>query len=72
MLNKIEVPPLSVYELSVCNTVSELCQLRGNLYSCDISIDITDINAMLNVVCNIKHTENTPPVKQRDYNVCIG
>ena len=48
---KIEVPPLSVYELSVCNTVRELCQLRDNLYSCDIYIDTTDINAMLNVVC---------------------
>ena len=28
VLNKIEVPPLSVYALSVCNTVRELCQLR--------------------------------------------
>ena len=46
VLNKIEVPPLSVYELSV----RELCQLRDNLYSCDI-IDTTDINAMLNVIC---------------------
>ena len=45
MLNKIEVPPLSVYELSVCNTVRELCQLR------DIYKDTTDMNAMLNVVC---------------------
>ena len=77
MLNKIEVPPLSVYELSVCNTVRELCQLRDNLYSCDMYIDMTDINAMLNVVCNIKHTGNTPQLhvnesfKQRDYNVCI-
>ena len=75
MLNKIEVQPLSVYELSVCNTVRELCQLRD---SCDIYIDMTDINAMLNVVCNIKHTGNTPQlhvnesVKQRDYNICIG
>ena len=51
VLNKIEVPPLSVYESSVCNTVRELCQLRDNLYSCDIYIDMTDINAMLNVVC---------------------
>ena len=51
VLNKIEVPPLSVHELSVCNTVRELCQLRDNLYSCDIYIDTTDINAMLNVVC---------------------
>ena len=51
---------LSVYELSVCNIVSELCQLRDNLYSCDIYIDMTDINAKLNVVCHIKHTENTP------------
>ena len=51
VLNKMEVPPLSVYELSVCNTVRELCQLRDNLYSCDIYIDTTDINAMLNVVC---------------------
>ena len=52
VLNKIEVTPLSsVYELSVCNTVRELCQLRDNLYSCDIYIDMTDINAMLNVVC---------------------
>ena len=59
MLNKIEVPPLSVYELSVCNTVCELCQLRDNLYSCDMYIDMTDINAMLNVVCNIKQTGNT-------------
>ena len=25
VLNKIEVPPTSVYELSVCNTVRELC-----------------------------------------------
>ena len=77
MLNKIEVPPLSVYELSVGNTVRELCQLRDNLYSCDMYIDMTDINAMLNVVCNIKHTGNTPQLhvnesfKQRDYNVCI-
>ena len=39
VLNKIEVPPLSVTELSVCNTVRELCQLRYNLYSCDIYID---------------------------------
>ena len=51
VLNKIEVPPLSEHELSVCNTVRELCQLRDNLYSCDIYIDTTDINAMLNVVC---------------------
>ena len=51
VLNKIEVPPLSVYELSVCNTVSrELGQLRDNLYSCDIYIDTTDINAMLYVL----------------------
>ena len=77
MLNKIEVPPLSVYELSVCNTVRELCQLRDNLYSCDMYIDMTDINAMLNVVCNIKHTGNTTQLhvnesfKQRDHNVCI-
>ena len=51
VLNKIEVPPLSVHELSVCNTVRELCQLRDNLYSCDIDIDTTDIIVMLNVVC---------------------
>ena len=51
VLKKIEVPPLSVYELSVCNTVRELCQLRDNLYSCDIYIDMTGINAMLNEVC---------------------
>ena len=51
VLNKIKVPPLSVYESSVCNTVRELCQLRDNLYLCDIYIDVTDINAMLNVVC---------------------
>ena len=51
VLNKIEVPPLSVYELSVCNTVRELCQLRDNLYSWDICIDMTDITAMLNDVC---------------------
>ena len=52
VLNKTEVPPLSVYELSACNTMRELCQLRDNLYSCDIYIDITDINAMLYyVVC---------------------
>ena len=51
VLNIIEVPPLSVYELSVCNIVRELCQLRDNLYSCDICIDMTDITAMLNDVC---------------------
>ena len=51
MLNTIEVPPLSVYELSVCNTVSEPCQRRDNMYSCDIYIYMTDINAMLNYVC---------------------
>ena len=28
VLNKIKVPPLSVYELFVCNTVRELCQLE--------------------------------------------
>ena len=50
MLNKIKVPPLSVYELSVCNTVRELCQLRDNSYSCNICIDMTDITAMLNDV----------------------
>ena len=43
VLNQIKVPPLSVYESSVCNTVCELCQLRHNLYSCDICIDTTDI-----------------------------
>ena len=32
VLNKINVPPLSAYELSVCNNVRELCQLRDNLY----------------------------------------
>ena len=51
MLNKMEVPPLCVYELSVCNTVRELCHLRDNVYACDIYIDTTDINAMLNGVC---------------------
>ena len=51
MLNKIKVPPLSVYELSVCNTVRELYQLSDNLYACDIYIDMTDITAMLNEVC---------------------
>ena len=51
MLNKIKVPPLSVYELYVCNTVCELCQLGDNLYSCDIYIDMTNITAMLNEVC---------------------
>ena len=51
VLNKIKVPPLSVYELSVCNTVRELCQLRDNLYSGDICIDMTDSTAMLNDVC---------------------
>ena len=51
LLIKIKVPPLSVYEIYVCNTVRELCQLRYNLYSCDIYIDITDITAMLNEVC---------------------
>ena len=50
VLHKIEVPPLSVHELSVCNTVRELCQLRDNLYSCDIDIDTTDIITMLNIV----------------------
>ena len=51
VLNKIEIPPLSVYELSVCTSVRELCRLRDNLYSCDIYIDTNDINAMLNVIC---------------------
>ena len=51
VLNKIKVPPLSVYESSVCNTVRDLCQLRDNLYSCHICIDINDITAMLNDVC---------------------
>ena len=57
MLNKIKVPPLSKHESSVCNTVLELCQLRDNLYSCDIYIDMTmshhmaDATAMLNEVC---------------------
>ena len=51
VLNKIKFPPLSVYESSVCNTVRELCQIRDNLYSCDIDIDMTDITAMLNEVC---------------------
>ena len=45
MLNTIEV-----YELNVCNTERELCQFTDNLYSCDIYIDMTGINAMLNVV----------------------
>ena len=48
VLNKIKVPPPSVYESSVCNTVRELYPLRDNLYSCDICINMTDINAMLN------------------------
>ena len=54
VLNKIEKKyhhSLSVYESSVCNTVRELCQLRDNLYSCDICIDMTDITAMINDVC---------------------
>ena len=51
VLNKIKIPPPSVYELSVCNTVRELCQLRDNLYSCDNDIYMTAINAMLNEVC---------------------
>ena len=51
MLNKIKVPPLSVYELYVCNTVHVLCQSRYNLYSCVIYIDMTDITAMLNEEC---------------------
>ena len=50
MLNKMKVPPLSVHKSSVCNTVRELCQLRDNLYSCDICIEMTDITAMLNDV----------------------
>ena len=32
-------------------TLRELCQIRDNLYSCDIDIDMTDITAMLNEVC---------------------
>ena len=32
-------------------TLCELCQLKDNLYSCDICIDMTDITAMLNYVC---------------------
>ena len=44
MTCKIKVPPLSVYESSVCNTVRVLGQLRDNLYSCDMYIDMTDIN----------------------------
>ena len=31
VLHKIKVPPLSVYELAVCNTAHELCQLRDSL-----------------------------------------
>ena len=50
VLNKIKVPPLNVYESSVCNTVRELCQLRDNLYSCDIFIDMTDITPIINDV----------------------
>ena len=48
VLNKIKVP--LYYELYVCNTVRKLCQLRDNMYSCDIYKDMTDINAMLNEV----------------------
>ena len=51
VLTKLKVPPLSVYESSVCKTVRELFQLRDNLYSCDMCIDMTDITAMLNDVC---------------------
>ena len=51
MLNKIKVPPLSVHELFVCNTVRELCRLRDKLYSCDVYIDMTYVTAMLNDVC---------------------
>ena len=47
MLSKIKVPPLSVYEFSVCNNVGELCQLRDIC----IYIYITDITAMVNNVC---------------------
>ena len=50
VLNKIEVPPLSVYEL---------CQLRDNLYLSDICIDMTDITAMLNDVCTQWPTDFT-------------
>ena len=44
----LSLSPLSVYELSVCNTVCELFQLRDNLYSCDMCMDMTDIAAMPN------------------------
>ena len=47
VLNKIEVPPLSVYALSACNTVRELCQLRDNLYSCIINIIIESISELI-------------------------
>ena len=39
---------MSAYESSVCNTVRKLCQLRDNLYSCDICID------MALCYCNVK------------------
>ena len=50
VLNTIKVPTLSVYELSVCNTVRELCQLRDNLYHV-IFVYMTDITTVLNEVC---------------------
>ena len=51
VLNTIKVPPLNVYELSLCNTVREFCLLRDNLYSCNICIAMIGITAMLNDVC---------------------
>ena len=40
LLINIKVPPLSKCESSVCNTGRGLCQLKENLYSCDVYIDM--------------------------------
>ena len=36
-------------KLCVCNTMRELCQLRNNLYSCDIYIDMTKVISNNNI-----------------------
>ena len=36
VLNKMKLPPLNENESSVRKNVRDLCQLKHNLYSCDI------------------------------------
>ena len=66
VLNKIKVSPLSVYELSVCNTVRELCQLRDFLHYSNQSENVyNQISIIYLLNCGVSTTWNSLPKELR-------